>query len=108
MAEAQLPDQFQDLNAYFEWSLGSERERSAKRQASDIAALEEFYATMFPRMEEILQFLAQYPLDNIPADVQLLLNLTFMLAEIAPAVENFGQPSVIDGYDVARFKVVHN
>jgi len=30
------------------------------------------------------------------------------LAEVAPAVENFGQPSVVQGYDVARFIPVHD
>jgi hypothetical protein len=29
--------------------------------------------------------------------------MTLALAEIAPAVENFGQPGVIDGLDFARF-----
>ena len=62
----------------------------------------------FREWRKFYNFSRSYPLDNIPADVQFLLNLTFMLAEIAPAAENFGQPSVIDGYDVARFKVVHN
>jgi len=34
----------------------------------------------------------------LPADV-----FTSSLAEVSPAVELFGQPSVVDGYDIARF-----
>jgi len=62
---------------------------------------------MLARMEEILPYLDQFPLEPVPTDVQRLFYLTLSLAEVAPAVENFGQPSVIDGYDVARFMPVH-
>ena len=105
MTAHRLPDSFHDLERHLEWALPTEQERSAKRQISDIAELETFYNAMLPRMEEILPFLSKYPLGDVPSDVECLLHLSFALAEIAPAVENFGQASVIDGYDVARFHV---
>ncbi len=108
MAERQLPQPFHDLEPHLTWSLPTERERSAKRQASTLAEITTFYLAMMPRMEEILSCLAQFPPENIPNDVQRLFFLTLSLAEIAPAVENFGQPSVVDGYDVARFIPVHD
>jgi len=49
-----------------------------------------------------------FTLDNTPEDVRRLFLLTMSLAEVAPAVENFGQPSVIDGYDFSRFIPVHD
>ena len=107
-AEHQLPEQFQDLAPYLDWSLPTERERSAKRQASMMAKLKAFYDAMVPRMEEVLPYLAQFPPENIPVDVQRLFYLALALAEVAPAVENFGQPSVVDGYDIARFIPVHD
>ena len=107
MTVNQLPEPFRDLEPHIEWALPSERERSAKRQASEISALENFYNAMLPRMEEVLPYLSGFALDDVPSDVERLLHLSFALAEIAPAVENFGQASVIDGYDVARFHAQH-
>ena len=103
MTEHLLPDQFQDLAPFLEWALATERERSAKRQSSTMGEINAFYQAMLPRMGEILPFLDQCTQENVPADVQRLFHLTLSLAEIAPAVENLGQPSVVDGYDVARF-----
>jgi hypothetical protein len=34
--------------------------------------------------------------------------MTLSLAEVAPAVENFGQPGVVDGYEYTRFVPVHD
>ncbi len=108
MTERQLPEPFQDLAPYLAWSLPTEQERSAKRQASPMAEITAFYQAMLPRMEEVLPYLAQYPLENIPEEVQRLFYLALALAEVAPAVENFGQPSVVEGYDIARFIPVHD
>ena len=108
MPEYQLPEPFQDLIPYLAWSLPTERERSAKRQASTMAEITTFYQAVLPRMEEVLPYLAQYPLENIPTEVQRLFYLALALAEVAPAVENFGQPSVVEGYDIARFIPAHD
>jgi hypothetical protein len=107
MAEHQLPEPFVDMTPYLAWALPTERERCTKRQSSTMAEITSFYHAMLPRMEEILTHLAQFPLENIPPEVQRLFNLTLALAEVAPAVENYGQPSVIEGYDVARFVQFH-
>jgi hypothetical protein len=55
-----------------------------------------------------ISYLDQFPLNAVPTDAQRLLNLTFSPAEIAPAVEQFKQPSVADGYDTTRFVLTHN
>jgi hypothetical protein len=59
-------------------------------------------------MEEVLPYLEQFPLDALPEDVTRLFYLTLALAEVAPAVEQFGQPSVVEGYDIRRVVVQHN
>ena len=107
MAERVLPEGFEDLATYLAWSLATERERSAKRQASTMDEITAFYQAMMPRMDEILPYLDQFGLENVPEDAQRLFCLTLALAEIAPAVENFGQPSVVEGYDVTRFVPDH-
>lgn len=107
MAKRQLPAAFAELEPFVSWSLATERERTAKRHTSDMAAIRAFYDAMLPRLGEILQYLDDFPPEDVPDDVQRLFLLTLSLAEIAPAVENFGQPNVLDGYEYSRFMPVH-
>ena len=83
-------------------------ERQRKRISSSMAGIQTFYDAILPRMDAIISCLDQFPLNAGPTDMQRLLNLTFSLAEIAPAVEQFKQPSVADGYDTTRFMLTHN
>ena len=108
MPESLLPAQFHDLEQWIGWSLATEQERSAKRQASTMADLKAFYAAMLARMEEVLSYLDQFAVDALSEDATRLFYLTLSLAEVAPAVEQFGQPSVVDGYDIKRVVVQQN
>jgi hypothetical protein len=103
MPESLFPAAFQDLEKWGAWSLATEQERSDKRQASTMPEIKAFYDAMLPRAEEILTYVEQFPLEQMPADAQRLFYLTLSLAEVAPAVELFGQISVVDGYDIKRF-----
>ena len=106
VTDAYLPEQFHDLQPLVAWSLATESERSARRQCSTMAQIETFYHALLPRMGAVLSCLAAYPDENdLPDEVRTLFHLALALAEVAPAVENYGQPSVVDGYDVARFVV---
>jgi len=108
MPEQQLPATFTDLEPFTGWSLATEAERQKKRMASSMAEIQAFYDAILPRMDAIISYLDQFSMNAMPSDAQRLLNLTFSLAEIAAAVELFKQPSVADGYDVARFVPTHN
>ena len=108
MAERQLPEPFADLEPFLGWALPTEKERQQKRVSSAMGAIQAFYDAILPRMNVIIDYLDQFPLNAMPADAQRLLHLTFSLAEIAPAVELFKQPSVADGYDATRFVPTHN
>lgn len=103
MPNAQLPEAFRDLEPWLAWSLATEQERSDKRQASTMTEIRAFYDVMLTRTEAILSYLEQFPLEQMPEDAQRLFYLTLSLAEVAPAVELFGQPSVLDSYDIKRF-----
>jgi hypothetical protein len=107
VSESLLPKRFQELEPWLAWSLATEQERSAKRQASTLEDLKAFYDAMLARMEEVLPYLDQFSVDALPEDATRLFYLTLSLAEVAPAVEQFGQPSVVDGYEVKRFVVQH-
>jgi hypothetical protein len=106
-SDKRLPEPFRDLGKYLEWALPTERERTAKRHASSMQEIRAFYDAMVVRLEEILQHLSRFSLENVPDDANTLLLLTMSLAEVAPAVENFGQPDVVDGYQWSRFVPLH-
>ncbi len=108
MTQHNLPEQFQDLTPHLGWALETERERAAKRHAATIAELRIFYDAIVARLGEILAFLEGFSSEDAPAEVNRLFLMTLSLAEIAPAIENFGQPAVSDGYDYARFIPLHD
>jgi hypothetical protein len=102
-----LPDDFADLEQFIAWSLPTERERNAKRQASSMDEITKFYETLVPRTERILEYLDRFELGKLPAQEQRLLDLTLALAEIANAVELYKNPAVIDGFDPRRLILIH-
>jgi len=102
-----LPEPFRDLEPLApHWSLGRESDRMEQRLASTMAEITEFYDAIMPRMDAILAHLNEHPLDAMPDDARRLLWLTLSLAEIAPAVHFYGQPSVINGFDARQFRPV--
>jgi hypothetical protein len=105
MPKSLLPAPFEELEQWMAWSLATERERSAKRQASTMAEITAFYDAMLAQMDEVLRYVDQFPMNALPEDATRLFYLTLSLAEVSFAVEQYGQPSVIDGYDIKRFVV---
>lgn len=108
MSNSLLPAQFRDLEQWMAWSLATEQERNRKRLASTMSDIKAFYGAMLARMAEVLPYLDQFPVEALPEDATRLFYLTLSLAEVAPAVEQFGQPGVVDGYDAKRFIAQHN
>lgn len=104
MSENTLPKGFEDLECWTQWCLDSQQERIAHRQASSFEDIKKFYVAMIERLDEILDYLSTFPMDDLPADAQRLFLLTLSVGEVAPAVELYRQVSVIDGYDVLRLR----
>ena len=98
-----LPTPFQDLEAYSDWALATESERTAKRVSSPMSAIRAFYDALRPRLEACATYLDQFPLDDMPPDAQRLLWLTLSLMEVANAVELYKQPQLSNGFEIARF-----
>jgi hypothetical protein len=99
-----LPAQFKDLERFVAgWALPTEQERNHKRLSSSITEIQELYDALLPRIEAMMNYLNQFPLDNMPEDAQRLFLLGLAFAEIAMAVEAFKQPAVVDGFEPARF-----
>jgi len=99
-----LPELFADLERFAAWALPTETERSEKRISSRMEEISDFYAAMHARMGEILEYLKGHDADEMPDEAKQLLHLALSLAEIAPAVEWYNQPTVIDGFDKRRLR----
>jgi hypothetical protein len=91
-----LPKEFADLEPFAAWALPSERERYARRIESAMEELQAFYDTAFPRMEDAMRYLDQYPLETLPDDAQNLLWLYCALVTVSFPVEVWRQPRVPD------------
>jgi hypothetical protein len=101
-----LPPDFADLEPFVPiWSLDSEPERHHRRATSTMEEIQTFYDAMLARIDGILAYLDGFPLTGLREPETRLLNLALSLAEVAPAVEFFGQPQVIDGFDSSRFEM---
>ncbi len=105
MSSPSFPKEFGDLEAFADWALETEEERSAKRQSCTFEELQEIYNALLVRIEDMLGYLDKFPLEELPADAERLLWLSFSLAEVAPAIEQFGQVQVVEGYDIERFSM---
>jgi hypothetical protein len=98
MSEALLPPEFADLEPWAAtWCLATEPERWAKRLRSSIQELQAFYDAFFPRAEEAISYCDGFPLDEMPDDVQRLLQLLHSLLMVSYAVEVWKQPEVVNG-----------
>jgi hypothetical protein len=96
MSDPLLPPRFAELEPYATtWCLATERERWAQRLRSSMAELQAFYNAFFPRAEEAIAFCDRYPLDEVPADAERLLQLLHSLLMVSYAVEVWRQPEVI-------------
>jgi hypothetical protein len=97
MADSKLPPGFADLEPFVEaWCLDSEPERYAKRLASTMDEIQTFYDAIFPRAEEAIVHLEQFPLDELPDDALRLLKLLYSLILVSFAVEIWRQPYIPD------------
>ncbi len=111
MADPLLPQEFADLEplAQAGWCLATERERTKKRRTSTTEELREFYATVRPRLEAVLDYLDQFSVDDMPTKEQSLFNLTLSMTEVAFAVEKYkGNPSGFQAIAASRFVPVHD
>jgi hypothetical protein len=94
---------FRNLEPFSAWALAKESERIHKRLSSSMEELRAFYDAMLPQMETIVPYLNQFSLERMPEEAQRLFFLTLSFVEVTSAVELYGQPGVINGFDPARF-----
>ena len=79
-----LPVAFSDLTPFVaEWALRTERERYLKLHSVTLEHLRVFYDAMLPRMDEVLTYLNQWEVQNLPPDARTLFDLTMTFSETA-------------------------
>ena len=93
---AKLPSEFADLEPFLVWDLATEPERYAKRLASTMGQMQEFYDVAFPRLNDIIAYCDQYPLDDLPEDARTLMHLMQSLVMVSFPIEAWKQPRVPD------------
>jgi hypothetical protein len=101
-----LPAEFSDLEPFSDWCLEFERERYAKRLASEMDELQAFYDAAFPRLEAAMEYLDRYELDALPDDATRLLWLCYSLVNVSFPVEVWRQPRVPDSGAASMDEIV--
>ena len=90
-----LPEGFEDLEPFVDqWSLPTSHERWIKRAATPYPEIVKFYDAMLPRADEAAAWLAQFPIEDMPATAQRLFQLLLAMSHAAVAVEMHQAPSV--------------
>lgn len=92
-----LPDGFQDLTSLVdEWgALESSDERYLRRTQLPMDRLQAYYDLVQSRLDDIFKHLDSFPFgQSLPEPEALLLRVTMAMAEVAQAIEVYGQPDV--------------
>jgi len=101
-----LPAEFAELEPFAAtWCLATETERFERRLTSSMDDIMPFYDAFFPRLEEAIEYCDGYPLDELPEDVEHLVQLIHSLIMVSMAVEIFGQPKTVDAADAVLLRV---
>ena len=97
MSSKLLPEQFADLEVLAaDWCLATEPERYAKRLCSSMGELQDFYDAVFPRLEEALEYLDRYSMEDLPDVVINLMRLLYSHVAVSFSVEAWGQGRIPD------------
>lgn len=98
-----LPARFTHLNPIAHWSLPTETARNVQRHRASMEEIRAFAKTMLGEIDAITAYLDPFGPGAMPPEARALMNLLLSLAEVAPAIEFYGQQAVIDGFDPRRF-----
>ena len=95
MSDALLPPDFADLEPFArEWALPTMSERYNRRHASNMAEMQAFYDAAVPRGEAAIDYVNQFPLDDMPDDAMRLMWLMAALSAVSFAVDIFRHPRI--------------
>ena len=105
---AKLPKKFEHLQSLAdEWSRPTQMQRLEKRLSSSFEDLRAFYDEAVLYLDEIAKHLETVSMDGLSGEDRALLDFSFAIAMVAPAIEFFGQPAVVCGFDSRKFLPLH-
>ncbi len=104
-----LPGGYEALTPFVQmWALPTMQARNERRVNASMAQIRAFYDAIAPHMEPLLDYFSALPANHAMSAAELhLFHLGQAFMEVAMAVEYFGQPDVPDGFDHARWRIVH-
>lgn len=88
-----------------EWGLPTLSRRIEKRLNSSIEELKAFHDAIVPRLEEIIDYLNQFPLDAIPEEDKPLSYATLAALEVENPVNKWNSATLEDAVDPRRFRI---
>lgn len=91
-----LPAEFAALEPYLGWDLATEPERYAKRLASSMEEMQEFYGVAFPLLEDAIAYCDKFPLNDLSDEARTLMHLMQSLVMVSFPVEVWKQARVPD------------
>lgn len=98
--DALLPAEFADLEPFArEWVLPTSNERNQHRLESTMADMQVFYNAAVGRANDAMEYLDQFPIDDLPEQALHLFWLMCSLSTVSFAVDVFRQPKVPDSGD---------
>ena len=106
MAEPGLPDEFRDLEPWFDWALEPERARTEKREVSSMVEIRAFYDAVLPRLEEMIRYLEDFRDDDMPSPRHRLYLISLSLVEVANLVELYKRREAIEACDPLRYETL--
>ncbi len=102
----QLPAAFSQLAPFAEkWALPTENDRRTARMTSTQEELKVFYQAMKPVLDDAIQYLNDFDLEQMPGPERNLLNTALSLVEISVAVELFRNPWPRNAWPWEKFSV---
>jgi hypothetical protein len=106
VAKSYLPAEFSDLEPFAAtWCLATEAERWTQRMNTSIEQMRAFYDAVFARMDAMLAYCDRFPLGDMPAEAEHLLQLAFSFVMVSFPVEVWDGPSIPDTGDANLVRV---
>ena len=104
-----LPEKFSALEPYVPlWALATELQRSQRRWSASAQEYQDFYDAMMSVLDDVLDYLDQYTLGDIPDNTLPLYHLALAFAEAAPHNELYECSSEVpNSFAASRFIAAH-
>ena len=78
-----------------EWGNADAHQRLSKRSDADYSDIKKFYAAVVPRLEQIMEFLNQYPVNDIPDQFKPLAYMALATCEVDDPVNIWGSSELM-------------